>query len=121
MKKIRIKPEELRRHVHQALIDEFGDNNYICCYNCDDLSHITATLSYLEEYIIKSLIRPYWYAFRTSNDEEIFVKFEAFFLEETELKQKLHGSLQHTIDRIASEESGSEETYSKDDAESKEE
>ena len=121
MKVLRISPEVLRNHVHQALMNEFGDNTYVCCYNSDNLSYITTRISYIEERIISSLIRPYWYAFPTTTDEDIMVKFDGCFLSETDLRKKIHHSLQNTIDRIASEESGSEELCSKDDSETKEE
>ena len=120
MKVLRISPEVLRTHVHQALMDEFGEHNYICCYNDEDLSYITARISDIEERIISSLIKPYWYAFPTSSGEDIMVKFDALFLDETELRQKIYHSLQNTVDRIASDESGPEDPYSKDEAESKE-
>ena len=121
MKVLRINPDVLRTHVHQALMEEFGEHNYICCYNDEDLSYITARISEIEERIISSLIKPYWYAFPTSSDEDIMVKFDGCFLSETELRQKIHHSLQNTIDRIASDESGSEEPFSTDEAETKEE
>jgi len=101
---LRISPEVLKKHVHQALIDEFGEHTYICCYDDDDLSHISARISDIEERIITALVKPYWYAFPTSRDEDIIIKFEALFLDETDLRQKIYHSLQNTIDRIANEE-----------------
>lgn len=117
MKELRISPEVLRKHVHQALKDEFGDNAYICWYDSEDLSSFTATISDIEERIVLLLIKPFWYAFPTSSDDFLMVKFDACFLDETELRLKIYNTLHDTINRIAQEESTTEE----DETESNEE